>query len=72
MSDDIPLIFADEVARPDVQRRRAVFLSAMSAAQMQQYASAGWDVVAGPGFQSAGDIDLAPRCRQPPAARISL
>jgi hypothetical protein len=58
MSDDIPLIFAEDLARPDT-RRRAVFLSAMSAAQMQQYAAAQWDVVAGPGFQARGDIDLA-------------
>ncbi len=58
MSDDIPLIFADELTR-STARRRAVFLSAMSAAQMQQYASAQWDVIAGPGFQARADIDLA-------------
>ena len=58
MSDDIPLIFADEIARP-AARRRAVFLSAMSAAQMQQYATAHWDVVVGPAFQARGEIDLA-------------
>ena len=58
MSDDIPLIFADEIARP-AARRRAVFLSAMSAAQMQQYATAQWDVVVGPAFQARGEIDLA-------------
>ena len=58
MSDDIPLIFADEMARP-AARRRVVFLSAMSAAQMQQYATAQWDVVTGPGFQARGEVDIA-------------
>ena len=57
MSDDIPLIFAEEL-RAAVPRR-AVFLSAASAAQMQQYATGGWQVVAAPDFQSAAAIDLA-------------
>lgn len=54
MSDDIPLIFADDSAAPS-----AVFLSASSAAQMQQYATAGWRVHAAAGFQALRPINLA-------------
>ena len=61
MSDDVAFLFADEIARPDVGPRRVVFMSAMSMHRriLQQYAAAGWDVVAGPGFQAAGELDLA-------------
>ncbi len=59
MSDDIPLLFASELAKAVGPQRRAVFLSAMSAPQMQQYATAGWQVFAGPGFESAATCDLA-------------
>ena len=59
MSDDVPFLFADEIARPKAPARRVVFLSAMSAAQMQQYTAGGWTVIAGPGFQAANTIDLA-------------
>ncbi len=60
MSDDIPIIFAEEIVRaagksPPV----AVFLSAASGLQMQQYATAGWRVLAAPGFKAAAKIDLA-------------
>ena len=67
MSDDIALLFADELARPAAAARRAVFLSAISLLQMQQYATGGWQVLAGPGFESAAAIDLA----AVPAAAIS-
>ncbi len=59
MSDDIALLFADELARPTAAARHAVFLSAMSLPQMQQYATGGWQVSAGPGFESAAGVDLA-------------
>ena len=59
MSDDIALLFADELARPAAAARRIVFLSAMSLPQMQQYATGHWQVSAGPGFESAAGIDLA-------------
>lgn len=58
MSDDIPLIFAEDVVRPGAPRR-AVFASAMSATQMQQYAAAGWRVLTAAGFEGAAAIDLA-------------
>lgn len=57
MSDDIPIIFALDLLPPPA-KPVAVFLSAASAPQMQQYATAGWDVVAAQGFKGA-KIDLA-------------
>lgn len=60
MSDDIPLIFAEDVRgakRP--QPSTAVFLSAASVSQMQQYATAGWRVLTAPDFSSAAPLDLA-------------
>lgn len=57
MSSDIPIIFAFEL-QPPSGRPAAVFLSAASAPQMQQYATAGWDVIAAAGFAGA-KIDLA-------------
>lgn len=54
MSDDIPLIFAEDTGTPS-----AVFLSATSTAHMQQYAQAGWRVYAAGGFQSFRPINLA-------------
>lgn len=54
MSDDIPIIFAEESAHPV-----AVFLSASGLAQMQQYAQAGWRVFAAGGFQSVRPVNLA-------------
>lgn len=57
MSDDIPLIFAEEL-RAAVQPRVAVFLSASSAAQMQQYATVGWRVLTSPDFKSGASINL--------------
>lgn len=65
MSDDIPIIFAEDLKRQDLRREdrgaapTAVFFSAGSASQMQQYATAGWRVVATPGFRSDAKIDLA-------------
>ncbi len=58
MSDDIPIIFAEEMLHPG-RRQTAVFLSALSGMQMQQYATAGWRVLAATGFQSRAQIDLA-------------
>jgi hypothetical protein len=52
---DIPIIFAAELARLP---QTAVFLSAVSAAQMQRYARAGWSVVAADGFSAAAEVDL--------------
>ncbi|MBL8630430.1 MAG: hypothetical protein JNM81_12410 [Rhodospirillaceae bacterium] len=54
MSDDIPILFSDDSPAPS-----AVFLSAASGAQMQQYAMSGWRVHAASGFQAAQPIDLA-------------
>ncbi|MBL8643860.1 MAG: hypothetical protein JNK21_07995 [Rhodospirillaceae bacterium] len=54
MSDDIPVIFGDDTPAPS-----AVFLSAAGAAQMQQYAVAGWRVHAAMGFQAMAPINLA-------------
>jgi hypothetical protein len=54
VSDDIPVIFADDNPAPT-----AVFLSATSAMQMQQYAMSGWRVHAASGFQSAQPINFA-------------
>jgi hypothetical protein len=58
VSDDIPIIFAEEILHPE-RKATAVFMSASSAAQMQQYATAGWRVLAAPGFKSKVEIDLA-------------
>lgn len=57
MSDDIPIIFALDLA-PRVAKPSAVFLSAASAPQMQQYATAEWTVVAAEGFAGA-KVDFA-------------
>ncbi|HCX15265.1 MAG TPA: hypothetical protein DGZ24_08105 [Rhodospirillaceae bacterium] len=60
MSDDIPIIFAEDFY--DLRSKRvstAVFLSADSAAQMNQYAVGGWSVAAAPGFVAKSDINLA-------------
>lgn len=60
MSDDIPIIFAEEMRRASgAGAPSAVFFSAASAAQMQQYAAAGWKVIATPGFRSDAAVDLA-------------
>jgi hypothetical protein len=60
VSDDIPLIFAEEVRSPARSTApSAIFLSAASAAQMQQYATAGWRVTAAPGFKASAEINLA-------------
>ena len=49
MSDDIPIIFAQDIIDPQKSRARsAIFLSAENMAQMQQYAIAGWTVAAAP------------------------
>ncbi|MDX2145648.1 MAG: hypothetical protein SFV19_20010 [Rhodospirillaceae bacterium] len=52
MSDDIPIIFTQAPAM-------AVFCSASGAAQMQQYAAAGWRVATTPDFRSARPVDLS-------------
>ncbi|MHB1205711.1 MAG: hypothetical protein ACYCZX_09105 [Rhodospirillaceae bacterium] len=57
MSDDIPIIFALEL-QPRPPKPTAVFLSAASAPQMQQYATAEWTVIAADGFTGAR-VDLA-------------
>ena len=60
MSDDIPIIFAEELRRESrAAPPTAVFLSGASAAQMQQYATAGWKVLATPGFRSDAPVTLA-------------
>ena len=60
MSDDIPIIFAEDITRTQGKApATAVFLSAGSALQMQQYAAGGWRVLAAPGFKSPAKIDLA-------------
>jgi len=59
MSDDIPIIFTDQLLAADGHAPRAVFLSAAAAAQMQQYATGGWRVIAAPGFRAGSEIDLA-------------
>jgi hypothetical protein len=53
---DIPIIFVAELRR---LAPTAVFLSAVSTAQMQQYAVAGWTVTAAEGFSATGTVDLA-------------
>lgn len=58
MSDDIPIIFTEEILHPG-RKATAVFMSASSGAQMQQYAMAGWRVLTAPGFKSKAEIDLA-------------
>lgn len=58
MSDDIPIIFAEELRRTGVQTPTAVFLSASGTPQMQQYATAGWSVSAIPGFRTAAPVTL--------------
>lgn len=60
MSDDIPIIFALDL-HPRPAKAMAVFLSAASAPQMQQYATAGWMVIAAEGFAGvAGDLAAIP------------
>jgi hypothetical protein len=59
VSDDIPLIFADQLASPEAREPRIVFMSAVAASQMQQYVTAGWRVIAAPGFASKSPVDLA-------------
>lgn len=59
MSDDIPIIFAEEIRRTDrAAAPTALFLSGASVAQMRQYATAGWKVMASPGFRSDTPINL--------------
>ena len=60
MSDDIPIIFAEELRREGrAVAPSAVFLSGASTVQMQQYATAGWKVLATPGFRSDAEVSLA-------------
>lgn len=60
VSDDIPIIFAEDIINPGRSAKAvAVFLSAASASQMQQYATAGWRVLAAPGFRTGVEINLA-------------
>lgn len=67
MSDDIPIIFAEELRRVDrASVPSAVFFSGASASQMQQYAAAGWQVFAAPGFRSDAKVSLA----EVPAAQV--
>lgn len=54
MSDDIPLLFANDSPAPAV-----VFLCASNFPQMQQYATAGWRVIAAQGFTASRSFDLA-------------
>jgi hypothetical protein len=71
MSDDIPIIFAEELRREDrAAAPSAVFLSGASATQLQQYATAGWKVLATPGFRSDAQVNLAevPAVQTPEAA----
>lgn len=58
MSDDIPIIFAEGILHPD-RKATAAFMSAASAAQMQQYATAGWRVLVTADFKSKADLDPA-------------
>lgn len=66
MSDDIPIIFAEEMRRTGAAPT-AVFSSGASTAQLQQYATAGWRVIATPGFRSDATVNLA----EVPAATIA-
>lgn len=60
MSDDIPIIFTEELRRADPATQPvAVFLSAAGASQMQQYATAGWKVLTLAGFRSPAPINLS-------------
>jgi len=59
VSDDIPIIFADQLLTPDGRQPRAVYLSATATAQMQQYATGGWRVITNAGFATLGQVDLA-------------
>ncbi len=70
MSDDIPIIFAEEMRRARGEIPSAVFLSAAGAPQMQQYATAGWTVAAIPTFRTAAPVVLAdvPAAAAPPAS----
>lgn len=71
MSDDIPIIFAEELRREGRGAApTAVFLSGSSASQLQQYATAGWKVLATPGFRSDAPVNLAdvPAAQTPEAA----
>jgi hypothetical protein len=58
VSDDIPLIFAEQLASPEAHTPCILFLSAAATSQMQQYATAGWRVLATPDFKSTGQVDL--------------
>ncbi len=59
VSDDIPIIFADDILSPNRKTKPVeVFLSAASATQMQQYAAAGWCVRVAPNFKSSAGISL--------------
>jgi hypothetical protein len=53
MSDDIPLIFAQEAATPT-----AVFLSAAGLAHLQQFTTAGWAVAVTPRFEALRSLSL--------------
>jgi len=59
VSDDIPIIFAEELRRGAGPAPAAVFFSGASTSQLQQYATAGWQVIAAPGFRSDAEVDLA-------------
>jgi hypothetical protein len=77
VSDDIPIIFAEDLLNPDRKAPpAAVFLSAASLTQMQQYATAGWRVLAAPGFKSSAEINLtgvpAAPCGEEAAAGAAL
>lgn len=72
MSDDIPIIFALDLQ--PVAARTAVFLSAASLLQMQQYAAAGWTVRAAPGFSSKVEYAAAPAemCADDAMGKVTL
>ncbi len=76
LSEDIPIIFTEDILRPGRAAPVAVFLSAASSTQMQHYATAGWRVLAAPGFKSSAEIDLArvpaTTCRDDDAANCTL
>jgi len=57
VSDDIPIIFAEDIRRT-TPAPVAVFASAASMSQMQQYAAGGWKVIALPTFKSSAPINL--------------
>jgi len=60
MSDDIPIIFADDILNPGRKAAPvAVFLSAAGPSQMEQYAAGGWRVLAAPGFAASLPVELA-------------